>query len=447
MDKDFHFYHELKKEKYYDPLIPKKEAGLVIILLYEQWKSGKYDSNNFTEAAVKSAIEQVASDLGNKYERKPHERFKEVNIRLQEYFLLRNENTNRYNITQYGIEFCERIHEKLVLEFKPTDIEKILADLIESLKSYIEKGDFPHWYNYQYAPQRINIKNQVETLYRKVEDSVREFRTATKLDDKTFLEIVRKVDVSLGVIGKHSQELKDAFWGAEDIKGLLLQLSFDTASHEISFQKESVRLFIEEINNDLRIINQRIDRIRPKLRQFITSINQRNFDRNTELFLRLLLNKSGFTKNGNKKKIKLPKGINSNIIFQPESDFTIVEEGRLQPKQPIPIYRPKQNDIKKQKQLEKAEIDFFIRNRIRYWLKQLKLELHENGVLDFTPTYFAILDKEKKYKNTIAIKVASGLFRKYTKLRSYKVTVEKTMMTDMKHSNLAIWKMKICKRK
>ncbi len=130
---DFHFYHELKKEKYYNPLIPKKEAGLVIVLLYEQWKTGKFLSNSFTEEAIKNTIEQVAADLGRKYERTPHDRFKDINIDLQEYFLLRNEETNLYKITQYGEEFCERIREKLIREFKPSDIEKILSDLIDSL--------------------------------------------------------------------------------------------------------------------------------------------------------------------------------------------------------------------------------------------------------------------------------------------------------------------------
>ena len=131
----------------------------------------------FSEAAVKSAIEQVDFDLGNRdYERKPHTRFKEINIQLQEYFLFRNEETNHYNITQYGIEFCERINEKLIREFKSSDIEKILADLIESLKRRIEEKDFEYWYNHQFLAQRRTIKNEVETLFIKVADAVNEFR-------------------------------------------------------------------------------------------------------------------------------------------------------------------------------------------------------------------------------------------------------------------------------
>src|SRR5690606_6890590 len=93
---DFHFYHEIRKEKYYDPLIPRKETGLVVVLLYEKWKSGRYPNNIFPEEAVKNAIEQVASDFGKTYERTPHERFKEANLHLQQYFILRNEDSNLY---------------------------------------------------------------------------------------------------------------------------------------------------------------------------------------------------------------------------------------------------------------------------------------------------------------------------------------------------------------
>ena len=97
---EFHFYHELKKDKYYEPLIPEKKSGLVVIYLFDQWTSGKYPSNSFTEDAVKRAIEQVASDMGKSYEKTPHERFRIINRALQEYFLSRNEETNLYHITQ-----------------------------------------------------------------------------------------------------------------------------------------------------------------------------------------------------------------------------------------------------------------------------------------------------------------------------------------------------------
>lgn len=443
---DFHFYHELKKEKYYDPLIPKKETGLVIILLYEKWKSGEYSGNSFTEEAVKNAIEEVAKDLGKVYERTPHDRFKDVNLQLQEYFLLRNEDSNLYNITQYGLDFCERIKAKLLLEFDPSVIEKILADLIETLKKYIG-SDFSYWYNHQFLSQQTTIKNHVETLLRKVDESVKTFRKATKSEDDSFLGTVKKVDESLAVIGKHSEELKGAFYDAEEIKALLNELSFHQPTNEIISQREQVRLFVENVNNDLSIISQRIERIRPKLRQFISGINQRNFDRNTVKFLEFLLEKSTLKKEGNRKKTKLPNGVNTKTIFQEESNFIILESGRIQPKQPTPIVAPKEDETKRKARFEKAEDRFFIRNRVRYWVSEFEKELLKNERLDFTPYYFVILDHEQKYRSTISLKVASELFRKYSKLKNYNVAVNKTIVTSNKYSNLGIWKMDIQKIK
>lgn len=439
---EFHFYHELKKDKYYEPLIPEKKSGLVIIYLYDQWKSGKYLSNSFTENAVKSAIELVASDLGKSYESTQHERFRIINRGLQEYFLFRNEATNLYHITQYGIEFCESIRNKLEPEFNPSVIEKILSDLISLLKASIAKNDFEYWYNHHFRNQKPYIKRQVETLLRLVEKAVQEFRASTKLDDEIFIETVRKVDASLDAVRKHSDELKDVFFDAEEIKSIILELSFDD-SMELINQKEFVRSFIEEINNDLSIINQRIEKIRPKLRQFISSINQRNFDRNTEQFLQFLLKNSTVSKESYKNKIYFPTSIEIIELFKSEIKFTIVESDRLKDQSPVSVVQPKESKEKQKIQLEKVNNAFLIRNRIRFWLTKLEKELREKGNINFTLYYFQILEEEQFYSKTISIKVASALFRKYSKLRNYKVSIKKELQTAEKYPNQAIWDMNI----
>lgn len=440
---EFHFYHELKKDKYYEPLIPEKKSGLVVIYLFDQWTSGKYPSNSFTEDAVKRAIEQVASDMGKSYEKTPHERFRIINRALQEYFLSRNEETNLYHITQYGIEFCESIRKKLLPEFNPSVIEKILSDLISLLKVSIAKNDFEYWHNHHFQNQKPYIRRQVETLSRLVENAVREFRASTKSDDEAFIEIVRNIDAHLEIIRKHSDELKNVFFDAEEIKSIILELSFDEDTFDFISQKESVRGFIEEINNDLSIINQRIEKIRPKLRQFISSINQRNFDRNTEYFLRILLKNSTVTKENYKSKVYFPALIENIELFKLETKFTIVESNRLKTPTTIPVFHPKEDKQKQKLQFEKANNAFSIRNRIRFWLIELDKEIKNKKKIDFTTYYFHILEKEQFYSKTIAVKVASALFRKYTKLNGYKVSIKRELQTINKYSDEAIWKMSI----
>ncbi len=437
---DFHFYHEIRKEKYYDPLIPRKETGLVVVLLYEKWKSGRYPNNIFPEEAVKNAIEQVASDFGKTYERTPHERFKEANLHLQQYFILRNEDSNLYNITQYGIDFCERIREKILLEFNPSLIEKILADLIDSLKKYLDT-DFEYWFSYHFTLQQSTIKNQAETLLRQVDYSVKEFRAATKANDVTFLETVRKVDKSLEIISRHSEELRGAFYDSEEIRALLTQLSFTEVTSEKLAYRESVRSFLDSINNDLNIISQRIERIRPKLRQFISSVNQRTFDRNTELFLRSLLKNSKLARENNKKVIRLPFGMIAKQLSQATTNFKIVEPGRIRHKVPTPILLPREDVRKRQERLEMAEDRMHIRERVRTWLMQIETEIGSVGNLYFTTWYFRILETEKTFADTISIRVASQLFTKYSKLKNYTVAVDQTLERDVKFPNHTIWKM------
>lgn len=74
---------------------------------------------------------------------------------------------------------------------------------------------------------------------------------------------------------------------------------------------------------------------------------------------------------------------------------------------------------------------------------KLEKELRDNGNINFTPYYFQILQEEQFYSKTIAIKVASGLFRKYSKLSNYKVYTKKELQTNEKYPDQAIWDMNI----
>ena len=67
--------------------------------------------------------------------------------------------------------------------------------------------------------------------------------------------------------------------------------------------------------------------------------------------------------------------VSTKVVFDCDSNFIMVEEDRLQPKQPSPIILPKRDKEKRAKQLTKAEDGFFIRNRVRHWLAELEMEL------------------------------------------------------------------------
>jgi hypothetical protein len=84
-----------------------------------------------------------------------------------------------------------------------------------------------------------------------------------------------------------------------------------------------------------------------------------------------------------------------------------------------------------------------IRGRIRFWASILDLQLKNDNQLDFTKAYYDILDSEAEYGKTIALKVASTIFRKYTRLKNYNVTVDKKMIANKRYPGHAIWKMKI----
>jgi hypothetical protein len=443
MSSEFHFYFELKKDKYYSPLIPRQEAGLVVIYLYDQWKAGKYNENNFTEAAVSDAIEQVASDLGSSYERTPRERFKSINAQLQEYFLRRNEETNLYRITQYGIDFCERLWKKLENDFSPSDVERVLTELIHSLRRSIAENSFRFWFERQFNPQRNYVKSQVDSLYQQVEVAVVEFRESTNADDRTFLETVRDVDAKLERVGSFSKELTEAFLGADEMKSLLLEFAISGVEDEDNERIQEVRQFVSDIKADLEIVSQRIERVRFKLRQFINRINQRNFDRNTELFLRLLLTNSQLKRDGSSKSIGLPDRVELKAIHQDEEKFIIVQEGRIIPKLPVKVLRPKQDPEKRKARLEKANEAMVIRQKVRKWLSKLDQELRKTGKLELTSCYYQILTEEPEHGNEIALKVANGLMRRYSKLQTHQISIDKTMIVQQSFPDTAIWQMQI----
>ena len=149
------------------------------------------------------------------------------------------------------------------------------------------------------------------------------------------------------------------------------------------------------------------------------------------------------TKENYKSKVYFPALIENIELFKLETKFTIVESNRLKTPTTIPVFHPKEDKQKQKLQFEKANNAFSIRNRIRFWLIELDKEIKNKKKIDFTTYYFHILEKEQFYSKTIAVKVASALFRKYTKLNGYKVSIKRELQTINKYSDEAIWKMSI----
>lgn len=442
---EFHFYQEIKKDKYYEPLIPPKETGLVIILLYEQWKTGLFTANNFSENAVKEAIEQVATDFGKSYERKPHEHFKDINLRLQEYFLFRNEDSDYYKLTQYAIDFCERIKEKLLSEFNPSEIEKILANLISDLKGYIKQDDFPYWFKHHFTPNKAHLKNQIEALLHRVMNSVRAFRSISKKDDAKFLDTVRKIDLNLQEIKKQASQLQDAFGDVDELNRILTDLSVSDHDGKYGEGINDVRLFIGEIRTDLSNIGYKIERIRPGLRRFINSINQRNFDRNTEYFLQYLLVESKLKRTSSGFSIVLPTDIGQKKLRESVPKFIIIEGERLLPTQPRAIIEVPKDETKRKKQTQQARIQLELRNKVANRLIELGNILEEQGKVNYAEFYFNILGQEKEFSNEIAIYTTYSALRKFGKHPLYTIKINPKLDQYVDHPNMAIWNMTISK--
>lgn len=296
--------------------------------------------------------------------------------------------------------------------------------------------------------QRSNeLALQIEILDQQVSESVDEFRFQIKQSQANILQVIDNISVGLDQIKQHAYELTTGFQITYDIDDILQDMLKNPASFDLLDSINHVLQYNQNVRNHLDQVSVRIDKIKPRIREFIFEFNQRELDRKTDKFLHYLLDNVSYIRQENQpKRLVFPEEIESFSVKISESipRFYILTEKDFVRKAPIPpavrsvdVEQTRTAMAKNKEKLEKKK-------KIQFWAKKAIDQIEQEGKLEFSPFFFSILAHEQDDLN-IAVKTAQRLVKQCNGWQ-YKITVDQNEYHDPNYLNLSLWNMMIQKK-
>ncbi|UKB78637.1 hypothetical protein [Chryseobacterium sp. MEBOG07] len=303
------------------------------------------------------------------------------------------------------------------------------------------------WMDDHFNQRSNELALQIEILDQQVSESVDEFRFQIKQPQANILQVIDTISDGLDQIKQHAHELTTGFQITYDIDDILQDMLKDPASFDLLDNINHVLQYNQNVRNHLDQVSVRIDKIKPRIREFIFEFNQRELDRKTDKFLHYLLDNASYIRQENQtKRLVFPEDMESVIIRIPESvpRFYILTEKDFVRKAPLPpavrsidLEQTKNAVAKNREKLE-------IKARIQFWAKKALDQIDQEGQLEFSPFFFSILAQEQDNLN-IAVKTAHRLIKKCNSWQ-YKITIDQNEYHNPNYQNLSLWNMTIQKK-
>ncbi|RKT01731.1 hypothetical protein [Chryseobacterium defluvii] len=434
----FNLYREAKSQ--YEKLIPEKNDGLILLSLY-----AKYKDQDFTEENIIASINKVFKDQGNESSRTDN-RNNTIILRLQESFLWRNETKRTYQFKKYGLELCQNIEKRLIEKYNPAKIKRFFDELHKSLTENIEgEKDFNEWIEDHFNLRMPELVSQIEILDQQVNESVNEFKVTVKSENQHITEVLREIEIHLEVIKEQAFELKNAFQVSYEIDEILTGILQKPNNYDYIDNIQKVQKFHDNSRNQLEQVSKRIDKIKPRIREFIYDFNKQDFDRKTNKFIDYLLENSFVKKEGSVKRIQFPNNLFGLKVKLTEHlpILNIVPIREISYKLPMEISKRKVDFSKRKVLLDKTNKWKQDKERILYWTNIAFKELEENGTLAFTPLFFKIIDIDEL---PIAVKTAHNILRRSTKFKQkYRIDINRNVVNHTAIKSISLWQMSIQK--
>lgn len=435
----FNLYREAKSQ--YEKLIPEKNDGLILLSLY-----AKYKDKDFTEENIITIINKVFKDQGNESFRTEYNRNNIIILRLQESFLWRNETKRTYQFKKYGLELCQNIEKRLIEKYNPARIKRFFDELHKSLTENIEgEKDFNEWIEDHFNLRMPELVSQIEILDQQVNESVNDFKISIKSENQNIIDVLKEIEIHLEVIKEQASELKNAFQVSYEIDESLTGILQKPDSYDYIENIQKVQKFHDNSRSQLEQVSKRIEKIKPRIREFIYDFNKQDFDRKTNKFIDYLLENSFVKKEGRAKRIQLPDNLLTVKIKLTEylPIFYIVPAREISYKLPMQVSKRQIDFSKRNKLLDKTNKWKQDKERILYWTNIAFKELEENDILVFAPLFFKIIDTDKL---SIAVKTAHNVLRRSTKFKQkYKIDIDRNAVNHSANKSISLWQMTIQK--
>ena len=436
----FNLYREAKSQ--YEKLIPQKNDGLILLSLY-----AKYKDKDFTEENIITIINKVFKDQGNERSRiEYNSRNNTIILRLQESFLWRNETKRTYQFKKYGLDLCQNIERRLIEKYNPAKIKRFFDELHKSLTENIEgEKDFNEWIEDHFNLRMPELISQIEILDQQVNESVNDFKINIKSENQNIIDVLKAIEIHLEVIKEQAYELKNAFQVSYEIDEILTGILQKPDNYDYIENIQKVQKFHDNSRSQLEQVSKRIEKIKPRIREFIYDFNKQDFDRKTNKFIDYLLENSFVRKEGNVKRIQLPNNLLGLKLKLREHlpILNIVPIREISYKLPMEVSKRQIDFSQRKKLLEKTNKWKQDKERILYWTNIAFKELEENNTLVFAPFFFKIIDTDKL---SIAVKTAHNILRRSTKFKQkYKIDINRNAVNHTAIKSISLWQMTIQK--
>ena len=432
----FNLYKEIEKE--YENLIPSKQVGLVLFLLYQKQKDGDI-GKEFSEDEIIKSLREIRFELKT-YQK---EQFNQIVKYFQKYFLWRDEKNRRYSFKSFTKKWCQLIESTLRETFNPTQLQKEFLYLSNTLN---EKS-FAEWYSMTFDSYSQKVDTQINALYIQIDRLVIDFRQQLSNEYTYDLHALRIIVDTLEDIRLKTEELNNAFSGAHDIQNKLLKSTIIAEDVLLNKQRTNVLSFFQEVRSNLKIISKRIDSVKPRLNEYIRNINRHDFYIRFKHFFIHLLEKSTIEKG----KIQLPCEIPKiPIRYLPQPRFIIVKENfdgvSMSQFKTTKLKNPEINDIETESRRIIERDRFDIQKRINLYMVDLESRLKTRREVDFSAFFYEVLKKENG-NTRVCVKLAYKALSKYNReINSFGISISNEMVDISEYPMIKIWKTIIYKK-
>ena len=420
----FDFHLELDKQGVYSSLVPDRTAALVLALLYQRERRANEDELSsvvtFSEEDIHDCLRQV-EPIRN---REQHERYNQLVRNLQAHFLWRDEEREVYRLKEYARDFCRLMYDRLERKFEPTYTKHIFNNLTEDLEKIQQEVDdnpevFNYWVNHKFDRFRVDISNQVEILYNKVDEMVQKICDEAKLETANLLSILQNAERNVDLLIKDADELEHIFRASTKIRAYLYDLQHKPCSNLFGNNISKVFVFLADTGDQLSWIRQRIRKIKPYI-QRLFNVQQREFDIKTEKFLVYLLERSQVAYEHGTKRLQLPKGVEEKALYGERLVFTRLNKQAFLPPKPVQVERPKVSREFRKLQEQSYKQKLAREGEIKAWLETVHQTLEEHAEVTLTDIIYQILASQENGA-AMVLEVIQRLISFYSRTPNYHV--------------------------
>ncbi|MDR6784596.1 hypothetical protein [Pedobacter africanus] len=444
----FDFLKEISKGSTYNLLFPDPRAGIAVVWLYQRVENGSFSDKTFTENDVHQALYFAAKINGSNAERNTWEFNNRLIADLQEYFLYYDEARQVYKLKEYANEFCRRASNILKASFDPTVIEKICLALREKLEECIAREKLEDWFGIHFRTFQPQLRQQIDFLDRQIDHSVAEMRQNLSIRDKNITLMLKQIDDRFDLIRKQNNELRAGFSEMDQIRRKLESFSIENEDNKLGNLIYEAITFFQEMKQTLSLVDSRLDRVQPKVKQLFSNLNKPLFNTRVERFIGYLIGQSKViaSKRSMKSFIEFPSGVTTLKIYQDRMDLCIFERK----KDLFPIKATKRFVAEEDEKARAVVFDTFSKklqqqDLISNWIDRIMNDLVPSGKLKFSNYFFLCIGKDDNLDIGLGINLAYRCLKVFGQHHSYRLLITDELVVG-KETNISLWEMIIEKK-